>query len=213
MPNKKFDHDKQEQYAQQKRLFQDEGFGDVYTFVKEVLITLSKNPYLMMKIVEKCENSQNNSSLSSLLRCVAQSMYDNIVDDNIFSKDILKILIFCFKKLTPEKKHYFELNFQEDSIYTQVLRQVLERNEIKQYSKQIIKNTLLEIAKVDHPLDFKEPPEDERLNQSQYLFKMKHKESQNAREQSPIKAARQSTGSIDKHSRVSLYSQALKIQD
>ena len=37
-------------------------------------------------------------------------MYENIVDDDVFKKDLLKIIVFCMKKVTAKKNHY-EINF------------------------------------------------------------------------------------------------------
>lgn len=34
-------------------------------------------------------------------------MYENIVDDDVFNKDLIKIIIYCLKKLIEDKKHYF----------------------------------------------------------------------------------------------------------
>ena len=36
-----------------------------------------------------------------------------------------------------------------------ILKELIERHDTKNYAKQIIKNTLLEIAKIDHSIDFK----------------------------------------------------------
>lgn len=46
-----------ERYEEEKRLFDDEGFGDVYTFVKDVFLSLSKDPYLMMVLIDKYQHS------------------------------------------------------------------------------------------------------------------------------------------------------------
>lgn len=40
------------------------------------------------------------------------------------------------------------------------LSEITERSDTKNYAKQVIKNTLLEIAKIDHVLDFRRNEED-----------------------------------------------------
>ncbi len=178
--------DHAEQYQEEKRLFEDEGFGDVYTFVKEVLLTLSKDPYLMMVLVDKHMNHSSLDSLVPLAKAIANSMYENIVDDDVFNKDLLKIIAFCLKKEIADKKHYFEINFHEENFSQLILHEVIERGEIKSYAKQLIKNTLLEIAKVDHVIDFRSNDEDEKLLPEKTL-KLKDKESSKSINESPIK--------------------------
>jgi hypothetical protein len=80
-------------------LLEDEGFGDVYTFVKEVVLILSKDPYLMMILIEKNQNNSNIESFTSLAKVIVSCMYENIVDDDVFNKDLIKIIIYCVKKL------------------------------------------------------------------------------------------------------------------
>jgi hypothetical protein len=70
-------------------------------------------------------------------------MYENIVDDDVYSKDILKIIAYCIKKVIEDKKHYFDINLQERGFLQLLLGEVSERNDCKQYSKQIAKNTIL----------------------------------------------------------------------
>lgn len=61
----------------------------------------------MMVIIEKYLNYSNLDSLVSLAKTIANSMYENVVDDDVFNKDILKIIAFCLKKEISDKKHYF----------------------------------------------------------------------------------------------------------
>jgi hypothetical protein len=88
------------------------------------------------------------------VKVIVGSMYENIVDDDVFNKDILKILIFCIKNIVEDKKHYSEINLQKEGLNIMILNEIIERNDIKYYAKQIIRNTLLEVAKLDHAIQF-----------------------------------------------------------
>lgn len=88
-------------------MLEDEDFGNVYTFVKDVMLFLSKDPYIMMAIIKKHQHNLNLSSFQSLAKVIVNSMYENIVDDDVFNKDLLKIVVFCLKTIIEDKKHFF----------------------------------------------------------------------------------------------------------
>lgn len=82
-------------------------------------------------------------------------MYENIVDDDIYNKDVFIILNDCFKLIVGTAKWYTDIKLNEDkSIAGYIVREFLEKSEIKAYSKQILKNMVLEISKIDHELSF-----------------------------------------------------------
>lgn len=83
---------------------------------------LSKDPFLMMILIEKYQSTADVDSFASLMKVIVNSMYENIVDDDVFNKDIIKLLVFCIKKATSDKKHYFDINFQEESLVHLLLR-------------------------------------------------------------------------------------------
>lgn len=149
----------------------------MYSFVKDILLSISKDPYLMMILIEKYQNTTNIESFSSLFKVIVNSMYENIVDDDVFNKDLIKLIVFCLKKTIADKKHYFEINFQEENLIQLFLCEITERSDTKNYAKQVIKNTLLEIAKIDHVIDFRKNEEDERLMPEKHLLKLSNKES------------------------------------
>jgi len=60
--------------------------------------------------------------LGPIFRSVVGSMYENIVDDDIFKKDLLRIIVFCLRKVADKKRHYFEVDFQEEGIPNLLLR-------------------------------------------------------------------------------------------
>ena len=70
-------------------------------------------------------------------------MYENIVDDDIFRKDLLRIIAFCIRRVADRKKHYFEVDFHEEGLANLLLRELVERPEVKTYAKQVIRSTLL----------------------------------------------------------------------
>lgn len=98
--------------------------------------------------------------MASLAKVIVSCMYENIVDDEVFHKDVLKIIVFCVRKLVEDKKHYFDINLMEKDFIQLLLAEIAERSDAKQYAKIIARNTILEIAKLDHAIDFKPSEED-----------------------------------------------------
>jgi hypothetical protein len=167
----------------------------------------------MMALIDKYEHALNPATVGSLFKSVVSSMYENILDDDPFHKDLLKLILFCLKKVTAEQKHYFEINFQQEGLYHLILTEVLERSEIKNYAKQVVKNTLLEIAKVDHLIDFRQTEEESMIAEKSSLIKLSAKESSRSQNESPIKANRISNPGVDKKSKLKVYSEGLRVYD
>lgn len=84
-----------------------------------------------------------------------------------------------------------------------------ERGDAKQYAKIIARNTILEIAKLDHAIDFRASEEDDDLLKS--TMKLEHKESKH--HESPSKLNYNQLKPEDRRSRVKLYSNGLRQQD
>lgn len=71
-------------------------------------------------------------------------MYENIVDEDIYNKDIFIILNECFKLIVGSAKWYTDIKLSDDkSIAAMIVREFLEKTEIKNYSKQILRNMVL----------------------------------------------------------------------
>ena len=100
----------------------------MYTFVKEVLLSFSKDPYLMMALMDKYEHMPSLEEVAPLFKSIVGSMYENIVDDDVFQKDLLKIIVFCVRRVTANKKYHFDINFQEETLSNLVLSEVIERS-------------------------------------------------------------------------------------
>ena len=64
-----------------------------------------------------------------------------------------------------------------------IISEFIERNDIKNYAKQVIKNTVLEIAKVDHVFDYASELE----KSPQKSLGSHHKESSKSQDESPFK--------------------------
>ena len=86
------------------------------------MLTLSKEPRLMMGLLQKYEEAGQVDRLAPIFRSVVGSMYENIVDDDIFRKDLLRIVVFCIRRIFLGKKHYFEIDFQEEGLPNLLLR-------------------------------------------------------------------------------------------
>lgn len=51
----------------------------------------------MTILIRKHQTSLSAESMNSLANVIVSSMYDNIADDDVYSKDLLKIVAFCIK--------------------------------------------------------------------------------------------------------------------
>lgn len=109
------------------------------------------------------------------MKAVVNSMYQNIVDADVFNKDLVKILTFCLRKVVGDNKHYYQIDFNEESLSHLLLSQFIERSEIKNYAKQVTKATLMEIVKIDHVIDFKKEENDGEKIMSEKTLKLTKK--------------------------------------
>jgi hypothetical protein len=50
------------------------------------------------------------------------------VDDDVYNKDILKIIAFIWRNIVKDKKHYFDINFLEESFSKLILSELIERS-------------------------------------------------------------------------------------
>ncbi len=139
-------------YDEEKRLLTEEGFGSAYIFLKEMVVTLSKDPSLMVILIRKYQSSLSVEVMTSLAKVIVSSMYENIVDDDVYNKDILKIIIFCIRHLIEGKQYPSEVSLLEKGFVQVILAEMIERTDAKQYAKRVGRNSLLEIAKIDHSL-------------------------------------------------------------
>ena len=69
-------------------------------------------------------------------------MYENIVDDDLFNKDLLKLVVFCARKIASKKGASF-VNFEDEGLSNILLGEIIERSEVKSYAKKVVRNTLL----------------------------------------------------------------------
>ncbi len=51
----------------------------------------------MLTIISKHQALQYSENLESIVKSIVHSMYENIVDDDIYNKDLFIILDQCFK--------------------------------------------------------------------------------------------------------------------
>lgn len=75
---------------EQGQIVEDDGFGDCYNFVKEVLILTSKDSDFLIKVIEKEEDRE---LASRLIDPIVNVFYENLVEGDEFFKDITKIII------------------------------------------------------------------------------------------------------------------------
>ena len=82
-------------------------------------------------------------------------MYQNIVDDDIYNKDIFIILDQCFNLIVGTARSYTDVKIKQDnSICALIVKEFLKKTEIQNYAKQVVRNMVLEISKIDHEVAF-----------------------------------------------------------
>ena len=89
--------------SNQRMLFEDEGFGNCYTFIKETVLAFSKNPDLMLAVIKKHNSWEKVEGFAGIIRIIITSMYDNVVDDELAHKDILYLLNGVIKLIVDSK--------------------------------------------------------------------------------------------------------------
>lgn len=64
-----------------KILFEDEGLGDCYIFIKDVILTLAKRHDIMLALIKKHNGWSTTASFEGVTKVIVDSMYENVVDD------------------------------------------------------------------------------------------------------------------------------------
>ena len=92
-------------------LFEDEGFGDCYIFIKDVILTLAKRQDIMLAMIHKHNNWSTTVSFEGVSKVIVESMYENVVDDEISHKDILRLLNGIIMQIVSSKQQIEKINF------------------------------------------------------------------------------------------------------
>lgn len=105
----------------------------------------------MLTLINKHQLCGNCENLESIVKSIVHSMYENIVDDDIYNKDLFFIINQAFKLIVNNAKNYQDVKLKQDkTIAALIVKEFLKKPEILHYSKQLIRNMLLEISKIDH---------------------------------------------------------------
>lgn len=88
----------------QKRLFDDDSFGNCYIFIKDIILTLSKTPQLSLKLIEAYSDCEDTASFDGILKVMVTSMFENIVDADISHKDLLFFIDGILDLIVSSKK-------------------------------------------------------------------------------------------------------------
>lgn len=97
----------------------------------------------MVILIRKYQSSLPAEVMTSLAKVIVNSMYENIVDDDVYNKDILKIVFFCIRELIEGKLYPKEINLLEKGFLQTILAEMIERTDTKQYAKRVGRNALL----------------------------------------------------------------------
>ncbi len=66
----------------------------------------------MLALIKRHTNWSDISSFKSICKVIVNSMYENLVDDDVYNKDILIIIKYVLDSIVSSKKHYYEIDFQ-----------------------------------------------------------------------------------------------------
>lgn len=94
-----------------RMLFEDEGFGNCYIFIKQTLLAFSKNPDLSLSIIKKHNSWEKTDNFAGVIRVMITSMYENVVDDDLTHKDILYLINGVIKLIVESKNSYYSYDF------------------------------------------------------------------------------------------------------
>ena len=118
----------------------------------------------------------------------------------------MKIVGYCLRVWSEEGRSLESaigmLEDQEEGMVQVVLGELVERHDSKGYARQLIKSTLLEIAKVDHLIEFGASKADSLIIRS--TPKLDAKDSVRSKDE-PIKGNSYILKVPDKYSKVRLY--------
>ena len=114
--------------ANDKILLEDEGFGNCYTFIKEVILALAKNKQLCMILIRKHQNEKKHESLLGIIKIIVGSMYENIVNDEIFEKDVIFLLGDVIKLIVESEEHFYADKFDSDTFPYLILTEFIKES-------------------------------------------------------------------------------------
>ena len=109
-----------------------------------------------MILIKKHQNEQKNEELLGIIRIIVGSMYENIVNEEIFEKNVIFLLGDLLQFIVESEEHFYDYKFDSETFPYLVLKEYIAKPEFSSYAKQATKNTVLEIAKHDRIIDFKE---------------------------------------------------------
>jgi hypothetical protein len=116
-------------------LIEDEGFGDSYNFIKEVLLLIAKDHSFLITILEATED---HSVIEKLVEPIVSILYENLIEGDEFHKDITKIIIGIHEEeLSGRKLSWLRQKIQEH---------YLHRIEYRHYANAVVRNTLINIC-------------------------------------------------------------------
>lgn len=147
------DHASDKGVQKSKSLFENEGLGNCYIFIKDVILGLSKDYRIVLALLKKHNTWQDIQSFEGVARVIVDSMFENVVDDDIGHKDILRLIDGIMGELVSPIRKIEELTFSS-GLLVHVIRVMTERAEFHSYAAHIVRGTLLELAKLDRPIDF-----------------------------------------------------------
>lgn len=110
------------QRKSEKRLLEDQGFGNSYIFIKDIVLLLSKTPQLCLKIIQKHNGWSNVQTFDGIVKVLTNSMFENIVDEDLSHKDILYFLDGILEMIVRSKDNHFEYNFQDKTLVYQIIK-------------------------------------------------------------------------------------------
>ena len=141
-----------------KKILKDEGFGNAYTFVKEVVLTLSRDFRIMTEIIRHKDGewSERWAPISKLL---VNNLFEDIVEEEVNHKDVMYLMSEMVAIIVGQERDPDKVRFSGDTVSARILKDFTQRADVKKYSQMILKPTLLLVYKEEALLDLDAPTE------------------------------------------------------
>ena len=119
--------------------------SNVRTYISNILKYLWDEPKLLAEIIIKADKENVKEYLAPL---ICNNFYENILSPNYIEDPLIYIIYLLLKKEINSMKDIdqgFE-KFLEDTRCSYLLQQLIEKNDVKEFFKLILNNTLEEIS-------------------------------------------------------------------
>lgn len=140
----------------EKKILKDDGFDHAYLYIKESVLILCRDFRIMREIVKKNDDSWTEQWVS-LSKLIVNNLYENLVEEQIYNKDVMFLMVDLIDIVIGGSAKAADVSFLTKKVSCKILKEFTQREEIKRYCQNVLRTTLLAIAKVDQVLDLDNP--------------------------------------------------------